>query len=34
MPGQYRALRAEGMDTEKKQVQVKRSALVSYLSCL
>lgn len=27
-------LQAEGMDTEKKQVQVKRSALVSYLSCL
>jgi histidyl-tRNA synthetase len=26
-------LQAEGMDTEKKQVQVKRSALVSYLSC-
>ncbi len=27
-------LQAEGLDTEKKQVQVKRSALVSYLSCL
>ncbi len=27
-------LQAEGMDTEKKQVQVERSALVSYLSCL
>jgi len=27
-------LQAEGMDTEKKQVQIKRSALVSYLSCL
>lgn len=27
-------LQAEGMDIEKKQVQVKRSAVVSYLSCL
>ena len=27
-------LQAEGLDTEKKQVQVERSALVSYLSCL